>query len=126
AIIPPSHPLAQGTKATWRALERYPFVAMSLESSVRALTDQAFARNAIAKKPVFEVKAMSTAIGIVAQGLGVGALPSSALVMVEQAGLRHCLLRAPRMQRQIGILSARNRSFSPAAQALISILLELA
>jgi LysR family transcriptional regulator, carnitine catabolism transcriptional activator len=95
---------------------------MSRDSSVRRLTEQAFARNGLVIEPVFEAKYMSTAIGIIANGLGVGALPSSALSMVVQAGLSHAAIHGPVMQRRIGIMTRRGRSLSPAAQALIESL----
>jgi DNA-binding transcriptional LysR family regulator len=126
AIYQPDHALAKLAKPSWKALARFPFVAMSRDSSVRRLTDQAFAQNAIAASPVLEAKYMSTAIGMVAQGLGVAALPSSARLMVEQGGLRHARLVEPVMRRQIGVLSRRGRSLSPAAEALIGILHGLA
>jgi LysR family carnitine catabolism transcriptional activator len=134
AVLPPAHPLANASKVTstrktpsaenttWRALARHPFVAMSRDSSVRRLTEQAFARNGLVIEPVFEAKYMSTAIGIIANGLGVGVLPSSALSMVVQAGLSHAAIHGPVMQRRIGIMTRRGRSLSPAAQALIECL----
>jgi LysR family transcriptional regulator, carnitine catabolism transcriptional activator len=122
AVIPREHPLARVAKPTWRALARYPFVAMSRDSSVRRLTDQAFAQNGLTAAPAYEAKYMSSAIGLVGQGLGVAALPSSARLMVEQAGLHHARLTDPVMRRQIGVLSRQGRSLSPAAQALVGIL----
>jgi DNA-binding transcriptional LysR family regulator len=118
AVLPRMHPLANGTKTSWRALAKHRFVAMSRDSSVRQLTEQAFARNGLVLEPAFEAKYMSTAIGIIAQGLGVGTLPSSALSMVRQAGLAHAEIHGPVMKRRIGIITRRGRSLSPAAQAL--------
>ena len=128
AVLPPAHPLANaskrisGTKTSWRALARYPFVAMSRDSSVRRLTEQAFAHNGLVLEPAFEAKYMSTAIGLIANGLGVGALPSSALSMVDQLALSHAAIHGPVMKRRIGIMTRRGRSLSPAAQALIEAL----
>lgn len=122
AVLAPAHPLATAAKTSWRALARYPFVAMSRDSSVRRLTEQAFAHNGLVLEPAFEAKYMSTAIGIVANGLGVGTLPSSALSMVQQAGLSHAAVHGPVMKRRIGIMTRRGRSLSPAAQALIEAL----
>jgi LysR family transcriptional regulator, carnitine catabolism transcriptional activator len=122
AVLPRAHPLANGAKTSWRALARHPFVAMSRDSSVRLLTEQAFARNGLRLEPAFEAKYMSTAIGLVAQGLGVGALPSSAVSMVRQAGLAHAEIHGPVMKRRIGIMTRRGRSLSPAAQALVGML----
>jgi DNA-binding transcriptional LysR family regulator len=128
AVLPPTHSLSSSGKAapmaktTWRALAKHPFVAMSRDSSVRRLTEQAFAHNGLVLEPAFEAKYMSTAIGIIANGLGVGALPSSALSMIRQAGLRHAAVHGPVMKRRIGIMTRRGRSLSPAAQTLIEAL----
>jgi DNA-binding transcriptional LysR family regulator len=126
AVFPPGHPLANAARPTWRAVAKFPFVAMSRDSSVRHLTERAFARNGLLLAPAIEAKYMSTAIGIIAHGLGVGALPSSAISMVQQAGLEHAEIHAPVMRRQIGILARRGRSLSPAAQALVAALKSMA
>src|SRR5260370_1256527 len=106
AVFPRVHPLANATttavkttsagkttsglkttsavKTTWRALAKHPFVAMSRDSSVRRLTEQAFAHNGLVLEPAFEAKYMSTALGMIAHGLGIGALPSSAASMARQ------------------------------------------
>jgi LysR family transcriptional regulator, carnitine catabolism transcriptional activator len=131
AVFPPSHSLAHGgeavrttssAKTTWRALAKYPFVAMSRDSSVRRLTEQAFAHNGLVLEPAFEARYMSTAVGIIAHGLGVGTLPSSAVSMAQHAGLAHAEIRGPVMKRQIGIMTRRGRSLSPAAEALVAAL----
>ena len=128
AVFPRAHALANAAKTTsalkttWRAVAKFPFVAMSRDSSVRYLTEQAFARNRLLLEPAFEARYMSTAIGIIAHGLGVGVLPSSAVSMVQQAGLSHAEIRGPVMKRHIGIMTRRGRSLSPAAQALVAAL----
>jgi len=95
---------------------------MSRDSSVRRLTDQAFARNGLVLAPAFEAKYLSTALGLIAHNLGVGVFPSSALPMIAGAGLAHVVLTDPQVRRPIGILSRRGRSLSPAAAELVSIL----
>jgi LysR family carnitine catabolism transcriptional activator len=122
AVFPLRHPLAKLARPTWRAFAAYPFIAMSRDSSVRQLTDQAFAHNGLVVEPVSEAKYMSTALGLVASGIGVGALPSSAYGMIEQAGLACAKLNDPVMKRQIGILTKRGRTLGPPAQALVEAL----
>jgi DNA-binding transcriptional LysR family regulator len=122
AVFPRPHALAKAAKPTWRLVAKYPFVAMSRDSSVRQLTEQAFAHNGLVLEPAFEAKYMSTAIGIIAHGLGIGALPSSVVSMVQQAGLDYAKIHAPVMKRQIGVMVRRGRSLSPAAEALIGAL----
>ena len=121
-VVPRGHTLTKSARPTWRAIAKYPFVAMSRDSSVRQLTDRAFAHHGLVLEPAFEAKYMSTAIGLIASGLGIGALPSSAHSLVQQAGLAHVNVREPVMKRQIGILTRRGRSLSPAAEALVAAL----
>ena len=122
AVFPRPHPLGRSPRATWRALTAYPFIAMSRDSSVRQMTDQAFAQNGLVAEPVCEAKYMSTALGLVVNGVGVGVLPSSARSMIEQAGLASARLYDPVMKRDIGIVTKRGRSLGPAAQALVEAL----
>jgi len=122
AVVPRAHPLTRAKKVPWKTLAAYPFVAMSRDSSVRRLTDQAFARNGLVSSPAFEAKYLSTALGLIAHNLGVGVFPSSALPMIAGAGLAHVVLTDPQVRRPIGILSRRGRSLSPAAAELVSIL----
>ena len=122
AVFPHRHPLARLARPTWRAFAAYPFIAMSRDSSVRQMTEQAFAHNGLVIEPVSEAKYMSTALGLVASGIGVGALPSSAHGMIEQAGLARARLNDPVMKRQIGILTKHGRTLGPAAQALVEAL----
>jgi len=68
----------------------------------------------------YALRARSTAIGLIAHGLGIGALPSSVASMVEQAGLARARVHGPVVKRQIGIITRSGRSLSPAAQALVA------
>jgi DNA-binding transcriptional LysR family regulator len=122
AVFPRPHPLGRSPRATWRALAAHPFIAMSRDSSVRQLTDQAFAHGGLVAEPACEAKYMSTALGLVVNGVGVGVLPSSARSMIEQAGLAAATLHDPVMRRDIGIVTKRGRSLGPAAQALVEAL----
>lgn len=122
AVFDPTHALAGRRRLTWRCVADYPLIGMSRDSSVRRLTGSAFARCGLVVEPRYEAKYMSTAIGLVASGLGVAVLPSSAALMAEQAGLRSATLHEPVVRRKIGILMRRGRSLSPSASALFAIL----
>jgi DNA-binding transcriptional LysR family regulator len=122
AVFPRRHPLARAARPTWRSLAAHPFIAMSRDSSVRQLTDQAFAHNGLVVEPVSEAKYMSTALGLVASSVGIAALPSSAVGMIRQAGLGSAMVHDPVMTRQIGILIRHGRTLGPAAQALVEAL----
>ncbi|WZB73842.1 LysR substrate-binding domain-containing protein [Achromobacter insuavis] len=66
----------------------------------------------------YDVTNMGTAAGMVRQGLGVSVLPRLALPELNLAGLRAAALCDASARRAIGLLHRRDRSLSPAAQAL--------
>src|SRR5262245_23103616 len=69
------HPLAALAEVPWRAIVDYPFVAMSVGSSVRYTTDRAFAEIGVVKAPEQEVSLLTTMFGLAKAGLAVTAMP---------------------------------------------------
>lgn len=121
-IARPGHPALAPKRVTWALAAAHPFVAMTRGSSVRRLTDRAFAAQAHEIVPAYEARYLSSAIGLVAAGLGVAALPSLALPMAQQAGLAHRPLAEPVVTRRIGLVMRRGRSLAPAAAGLAQFL----
>lgn len=109
---------------SWSLLAQRPLIAMASGTSIRRLTDQAFAQLGIAPEPAYEVSFMTTAIALVENGEGMAVLPSSALPAVFPSHLKRLTLQEPRVERQICILERRGRARSPAAERLIAHLLE--
>jgi DNA-binding transcriptional LysR family regulator len=64
---------------------------------------------------------MTTALGMVAAGLGVAILPEAAMTSAPES-VRRVAIRRPVLTRQIGILTRAGRSLSPAAQKLAEVL----
>ena len=61
---------------SWAELARQPFIALGADSSVRRLTDQAFASAGARVDHLVEARNVTTVGGLVAAGLGVSALPA--------------------------------------------------
>jgi DNA-binding transcriptional LysR family regulator len=59
---------------------------------------------------------MSTAVAMVRAGLGVAIVPSSASELRDASDLRQHHIAHRGMARQIGIVSKRGHTFSPAAE----------
>jgi DNA-binding transcriptional LysR family regulator len=78
AVIGERHPLAERATVTWRELGEQPLIVLGRGSPIRALQDQALAAAGVTNPPAFEVSFSSTAISMVAAGLGVAALPVNA------------------------------------------------
>jgi LysR family transcriptional regulator, carnitine catabolism transcriptional activator len=115
-------PLARRKSVAWSVFRDRPFVAMSRNSSVRALTDSAFLQAGFATRPLYECAHLATAGGLVAAGLGITALPRLTLPIIQFSGLVHRPLHAPRISRAIGVISRGGRTLSPAAAAFLDAL----
>ncbi len=120
------HPLQKSRVVKLSRLVRLPLVLMAADSSVRKLVDAAFASIGQLVKPAYEATYMSTAAGMVKAGLGVAILPSSAIQMGEVAGLITRPISDPAITRDLGILDKPGRLLSPAAEALLLTLNEVA
>lgn len=126
AVAPLGHPLGGLRRLTVEALLEHPLILMSRDSSVRRIVDLAFAERGRLASPVQEPVYMSTAIAMVRAGLGIAILPSSAseLRAAENVASHHIAHRG--MRRQVGIVSRRGRSLSPAAEEFAAFLMAMA
>ena len=122
AVLPPSHPLAKSKAVRLADLLASPIVLMDRDSSVRRSVDAACASIGRMAEPRFEVAYMWTAIGMVRAGLGATLLPSSAAELRTIGDLVVRDLVTPRIERELGVLKLRRRAYSPAAEALVSVL----
>jgi LysR family transcriptional regulator, carnitine catabolism transcriptional activator len=122
AVLPPAHALARAKTVRLADLLASPLVLMDRDSSVRRSVDAACASIGRLPEPAYEAAFMSTAIGLVRAGLGATLLPSSAAELRAASGLVLRDLAAPRIERELGVLKQRRRAYSPAAEALVAVL----
>lgn len=122
-ICPEGHPLC--SKPPPIALEKtldYPHVSMSGSASVRQYIDANLLSKGLRFNPVFEVDHIATIGALVSEGLGISALPETAISLLKAERLAHLPLSAPGIQRPLGIVTRRHTSSSFAAQELIQML----
>lgn len=106
--------------APWSIFAEHPFVAMEPRSSVRLLTNSAFAKTDLVVRPLYECSQLATVGGLISAGLGITLLPRSALPMLGTSGdLAWRPMASPRIARTIGIARLANRTLSPAAAAFL-------
>jgi DNA-binding transcriptional LysR family regulator len=122
AVLPPSHPALSRRSVTWAALAAEPFIAMSVGSSVRELTDFAMAEAGVAPTNVVEARNIATAGGIIAAGLGVSAFPELVLPLLSSTALVTRPLRAPEVHREVAVITPVDHSLSPAAHRFVAAL----
>lgn len=122
AACPASHPLASRRRVSWAELASEPFISMSRDSSVRRLVEEATAAAGRRHDPAYEVVYLTTAVAMVAAGLGIAVLPATALSALALDGVRTLPVVGPVVKREIGILTLRGRTLSPAASFLAGML----
>lgn len=115
AALPPGHALAAQERVTWARLGQETFIALGADSSVRRLTDRAFEEAGGAPATAIEAGNVSTVGGLVAAGLGVTALPSLVRVLMGFTDIAHRPVEEPVWSREIGVVTPRGRTPSPAA-----------
>ncbi|QHJ00454.1 LysR family transcriptional regulator [Xylophilus rhododendri] len=124
-LLPAGHKLARGkTALAWSDIAELPHISMPAGTSVRQYADAAFLAHKLRFAPRFEVEYLATIAAMVAAGVGVSALPELAARVAGNAGVVWRRLRSPEVRRPIGLVSARNRAFSPAALRMIDCLKE--
>lgn len=122
-LLPAGHKLARGKAAlAWADIAALPHISMPAGTSVRQYADEAFLAHKLRFEPRYEVEYLATIAAMVAAGVGVSALPELAARVAHTPGVVVRKLRAPEMRRPIGLVSPRNRAFSPAALRMIQVL----
>ena len=117
-VVPGRHPLA-GTVATWKVLERHPYIYVANGNAELAL-----AAAQVRAAAAYEVEHVATALAMVRHDLGVAVIASSALVGADMRGLAVLRVRGDAAERRIGIIQKAGRSLGVASRAFIDQLLE--
>lgn len=126
AMVPADSPLAGQAQVSWSELLGEPFITLQRPSAVRLLLEDSIVSRH-GKLPVaFESHQLVTVGRMVAEGLGVSAVPSLCQDQMETLGARCLPLDDPQISRRIGLLHLAGHQLSRAAQALSDTLVEQA
>ena len=123
AVCRDDHVLANRKRLSWRLLEAHRVIFPGANSSNRPLLDLAFNGRPFELQPIYEVQRSSTAVGLVAQGLGVAVVPSLAMQRGAYPNLRVLALADPVVTRTFVLLVRKSAHLSPAAEALYEMIL---
>jgi DNA-binding transcriptional LysR family regulator len=116
------HPLARKKTLAWKALEPYPVILPGHESGNRPHLDLALERHKVKLQAFYEVQRSSTAVGMVAKGVGVAVVPALAVQTDAYPALRVIALVDPVVSRNMVLLSRNKAHLTPAAQALYDLI----
>lgn len=127
AVFPAGHELADRPLLYWRDVAPHDLILLSRGSSVRELYDEAVMDQPEARAASrYDVTHMTTATGLVRQGLGITILPSLALPELNLTGLVTRPLADDSARRTIGVLHRKDRTLSAAAKAFVAQLTSVA
>lgn len=97
-------------------------ISMSRHTSVRQYVEAAALQNGVGFHPAFEIDHLATIGAMVAEGLGVAALPTMAADVIDTEGLVRRPLVGPVIRRSIGVVKRREGALTPAAEAMLALL----
>lgn len=117
------HPLAARRRAAWRQLAGERLIFTGEGSSNRPVLEPPLAHAQVTLRPFYEVQRSSTAVGLVAAGVGVAVVPRLAMQEGAYPMLRVLPLAEPAVSRQLALIRRRTARLSPAAQALFDLIL---
>lgn len=115
------HPLAERPSLTWADLQGHDYIAVAKASGNRFLLDMALAESPELPQPVCEARHVRSVVDMVEAGLGVAAVPLSAIPM-RAPSLRAIRLEGLEVFRTVGLIKRRGRVLSTAAQRLYELM----
>jgi DNA-binding transcriptional LysR family regulator len=118
------HALAARRRIQWGDLRGHPLILPGVGSSNRPLLDARLADAGVQLSSHYEVQRSSTAVGLVAAGVGMAVVPSLALQAGTYPSLCVLSLSGPVITRGFVLLLRKSGSLSPAAQALVDLIVQ--
>jgi LysR family carnitine catabolism transcriptional activator len=138
AALPKDHPLLSCTSKkikptspvrtfrsnhlTWQQLSELPFLALQRPSSIRLLMDSTLAEHNLYLNVMVENNQLATVVQMVADGLGVSAVPSLYTQQMNAMNLEYRTLKSPSISRRVGIITRKRSDLSFAAKQFIDVL----
>ena len=116
------HPLAAKRTVSWKQLEPHPMILAGHESGTRPLIELAVRRSDVKWRPDYEVQRSSTAMGMVAKGVGATIVPAIAMERDAYPRLRAIPLVDPVVSRSLVLIMRANAHLTPAARALYDLI----
>jgi DNA-binding transcriptional LysR family regulator len=118
------HPLAREKAVPWAALAGERLVMLDYASGSRPIIDSVMQEHGVEANVVQELGHSATVFGLVEAGVGVSVLPWLALPLPADSSLVALPLE-PRAERTVELVRRRDRSLSPAAESVWSLIAAL-
>ena len=121
-VCPGDHPLARARNVRWTDLAAHPVITMRPGYGIRPLIDNTAASVDVVLNVVNEVSFLSTALWMTASGMGASIMPSAFARASGDASLVIRPITAPRVSRDVSVVTKRGRSLSAASESFIAAL----
>ncbi|MFC0225125.1 LysR family transcriptional regulator [Serratia aquatilis] len=119
------HPLSQQKLVSWQELLKHKLIGVRRSSGNRLLIEGELLKIGLQPEWFYEVRHLSTSLGLVEAGLGIAALPSLAMPKHDHPILVSKPLVEPVIRRTLGLVKRRDSPLSPAANSFVELLLTL-
>jgi DNA-binding transcriptional LysR family regulator len=117
------HPLAVAKKPVrWADLGGYPLITIRPGYGIRQLIDSTAASAGVVLNVVNEVSFLSTALWMTSSGMGASVMPSAFARATGDSALVIRPITAPRVSRDVSLVTKRGRSLSAASLSFIDLL----
>lgn len=119
-VCPAGHPLMKRkANLTWDDLKEWHCVGLSASTGIRTILREQTELPASVAVPFYEVSSTTGLEALVSAGLGISVLPALAAQRLTGLGFRD--LHEPVAERTICLITHRQRTLSPAAQAFVDL-----
>ncbi|HWK43981.1 MAG TPA: LysR family transcriptional regulator [Stellaceae bacterium] len=106
--------LSRRPEIAWADLHDQSLITLTRDSGIRLLVEMGYETAQVPFKPVYEVSQITTVLALVEAGLGVAVMPTYAWAAVHPGKLIAKPLSAPTISREIMMVTASERTASPA------------
>ncbi len=118
------HPFASLEAVRWSKLSGESLIGLAKDNPLRGMVDRLLTVVGAEVKTRYEVRYSTTAISMIAEGLGVAILPENSCQLTTAVNVKTILLADPVISRDISLLQLKQRMLSPAASRMKETLVE--
>jgi DNA-binding transcriptional LysR family regulator len=122
AVVPKNHVLATKRTIEFIELLAYPFISLRTSNSIRSTLERAAVEAGIKFSPAYELHYLHSVWGMVRAGLGVTAIPTATLPLLQAEGLKTIPCTSPELSRTICMIRRKDEKMSLVLQEFLSLL----
>ncbi len=116
-------PLAQERQVEWSIFAHRPYITSGTDSSITPVVERALEAHGILARAQYEAANISVLGALVAEGLGIAAIPRRSLHLVDTRRLHVVPLAGAPFNREVGILTLKGRTATLPAKRFLEILI---